>query len=596
MRASSPVSSNCAGAFLLAFLVMSGCYGTFGSDPDRDPGGDDDDSSGDDDDTGAAHDANLIELQCLAEASNVTTTLGTSQTVQLHAAGVFDDGFSGEVDQVIWSILDNFGGGISGSGLYTTPLNHGGLVVIEALHEASEISAQCVIEIVVEDVDNETEDPALENPLHGLSPTVDDGCGPILSYPLDGSILARDLAPPEFMWTVPGASNITVMTVTTDYANITVISADNSWTPDPAQWIVLTGSGSADNLTVRLVAGTWDIGTGAFSEPPCEATSQHQLGMSAFGALGSVYYWNPSSSGLWVVGIGGSLAQPWLDQDNTNWCIGCHASNLSNPDVMAFNYGGGNGWAGVVNVADPTNPVIGAENREGNFFALNPQGTRLVRSFHGVLYLDDIQTNVQVGTLPTSGYAVHPDWSPDGSAIVYSSCGNNQEDWQVWNCAIHQLPVLSDGSFGADQVLVPADADWNYYYPSYSPDSSWVAFNRHAGNSSSNQSYNNNGAEVMLVPSWGGAPTLLESASLPGQGNSWPRWGPTQGSYSWLAFSSRRPYGHQTNGNSQVWISAIDLNLAVQGVDPSFPPLWLPGQEVQGSNHTPVWVPRTPGP
>ena len=97
----------------------------------------------------------------------------------------------------------------------------------------------------------------------------------------------------------------------------------------------------------------------------------------------------------------------------------------------------------------------------------------------------------------------------------------------------------------------------------------------------------------MIVPTWGGSAIALSQASLPAQTNSWPRWGPGQGDYSWLAFSSRRPYGDITNGNSQVWISAIDLNLAVQGVDPSLPPLWLPGQGVDGSNHTPVWVPRS---
>ena len=42
-------------------------------------------------------------------------------------------------------------------------------------------------------------------------------------------------------------------------------------------------------------------------------------------------------------------------------------------------------------------------------------------------------------------------------------------------------------------------------------------------------------------------------------------------------------------------IGARQENLAVQGEDPSFAPLWLPGQDVAGSNHTPVWVPRSSG-
>ena len=579
---------------LFALVVLPGCFGVFSQDPDRRVGNDDD-SGSDDDDTAVSPQPALLEMQCISEASNVIVPLGESDSVQLHVSGVFEDGASGEVDDIAWSVLDNFGGSINSSGVYTTPVNHGGLAVIEAVHEESGLSSQCSIEVFVEGTDNETEDPGLDSPLHGVTPEQNDACAPVLSYPLDGSVLARDLAPPVFMWTVPGGSNITVLIVTSDYAEITVVSAGNSWLPDPSQWLALAGTGATEGLTVRLVSGTWDNGSGTFVEPPCEATGQASMGMSEFGAPGSVYYWNPSNAGLWVVGIGGTAAQPWLGESNTNWCIGCHSANLNNPDLMAYNYDGGNGWAGIVNVGDPLNPVLGAQIRAGNFFTLNPEGTRLVRSFHGVLYLDDIQNNVEIGALPTNGYATHPDWSPDGSAIVYSSCGGNNQDWNVWNCSIRQLEVLPDGSFGPDTVLVPADADWNYYYPSFSPDSSWVSFNRHAGNGSSNHSYNNSGAEVMLVAAWGGAPILLEQASLPGHCNSWPRWGPTQGAYSWLAFSSRRLYGHETSGNAQIWISAIDLNQAVQGEDPSFAPLWLPGQDVSGSNHTPVWVPRTPG-
>ncbi|MBJ94981.1 MAG: hypothetical protein CMP23_10995 [Rickettsiales bacterium] len=573
---------------------LAACYDQFGDDQNR-RRSDDDDSAATGDDDDSITQAPLIDLICIAEASNITITLGQSESVQLYASGTWADGSSGEVENVSWSVIDNFGGGITGGGLYTTPINHGGLVQLQADHEASGLSAQCAIEILAVGTDNTTSDPLLDAPLHGSSPIQDNNCAPWLAYPLDGSVLARDLAAPEFMWTLAGNGNVTVMIVSNQYAEITVVSTGNSWLPDAVQWYALTGPGASDTLKVRLIVGHWDNATGAFTEPPCEATAAVELGLNQFGTQSSVYYWNPSTSGLWVVGIGGTSAQPWLDASTTNWCVGCHSANLGNPDLMATNFGGGNGWAVVVNVNDPDSPVIPAQQREGNFMALNPEGTRLVRSFHGVLYLDDVVSNTPIGTLPTTGYATHPDWSPAGDALVYSSCGNSSQDWQVWNCAIHQLEVLPDGSFGADSVVVPADSDWNYYYPSYSPDSSWIAFNRHAGNSSNNLSYDNFGAELMLVPAWGGDPILLESASLPNASNSWPRWGPSQGDYSWLAFSSKRPYGHQTNGNAQVWISAVDLNLAVQGEDPSFAPLWLPGQDVGGSNHTPVWVPRSPG-
>jgi len=579
---------------LVVPLAVAGCYSYYGSPGDS--SSDDDDFLADDDDGSPPSPPSVTSLQCVAEMSNVTVLLGQPETVQLQAVAEFEDGTSGFLEVVDWSIVDDFGGSVTSSGLYTTPANHGGLVAVEALHQLSGLVAQCYIEVHLEATDNVTEDPALVDPLHGVSTTTDDSCAAVLSYPLDGAVLPTELAAPRFMWTVPGASNTSVLELTTQYVRVTVVTHETSWTPEGGQWFALTEPNSGEPLKVRIVTGTWDNGLSAFTDTPCEATSQVTLGVSPIGVLGNVYYWNPETEGLWTVGIGASQAVSWLGSDTGPYCVGCHSVNLHNPDRMAVNFGGGNRWAGVVDVNAPNNPVLPAETRHGNFFTLNPDGTRLVRSYHGVLYLDDIDNDVEIGILPTTGYASHPDWSPDGTRIVYSSCGSNNNDWNVWNCGIHHIDVLPNGSFGADSPLVPSDSDWNYYYPSFSPDSSWVSFNRHAGNDDDNNSNNNDGAEVMIVPVWGGAPILLAQASMPGRCNSWPRWGPGQGEYGWLSFSSRRPYGSVTNGNAQVWMSAIDFNLAVQGVDPSFPPIWLPGQDPAGSNHTPVWVPRYSAP
>ena len=63
----------------------------------------------------------------------------------------------------------------------------------------------------------------------------------------------------------------------------------------------------------------------------------------------------------------------------------------------------------------------------------------------------------------------------------------------------------------------------------------------------------------------------------------------------WLAFSSKRAYGNITDNQAQIWVAAVDLTIAGSGPDPSFPPVWLPGQDVGSSNHTPAWVPRYTG-
>ena len=78
---------------------------------------------------------------------------------------------------------------------------------------------------------------------------------------------------------------------------------------------------------------------------------------------------------------------------------------------MAKVYGGGNGWVTVSDVEQGIANVMPAEQRPDNFTALDPTGQWLVRSFEGALYLDDLDAGTQLGSLPTVGYATHPNWS-----------------------------------------------------------------------------------------------------------------------------------------------------------------------------------------
>ena len=91
-----------------------------------------------------------------------------------------------------------------------------------------------------------------------------------------------------------------------------------------------------------------------------------------------------------------------------------------------------------------------------------------------------------------------------------------------------------------------------------------------------------------------GTTTLLSDASGGSSlGNSYPRWGPSEGTVGWLAYSSRRPYGHTvTDGTAQIWVAAVDLVPDPLDPDPSFAPIWLAGQDPLVGNHTPIWVPR----
>ncbi|HEY4059831.1 MAG TPA: hypothetical protein VGM39_24620, partial [Kofleriaceae bacterium] len=90
-------------------------------------------------------------------------------------------------------------------------------------------------------------------------------------------------------------------------------------------------------------------------------------------------------------------------------------------------------------------------------------------------------------------------------------------------------------------------------------------------------------------------------------GITWSHWAPNSSSdYYWLVFASERDYGHITTiGTSpdackangvrqckQIWLAAIAKNKIGMG-DPSFAPMWLPGQEPLTNNISPFWTKPT---
>jgi len=571
-------------------LLLAACYGGVGPEGEQD----DDDSAVvvDDDDVGDDDDDEVVPLSmtCTPEQNPLTYAWEEPASVQLHLDVAWSDGSDGPpTGAVTWTVPPE-DGSVDSAGLYTAPSNHGGQVEVEAWYDGH--FASCALDLYVEiviDMTGEVGDSA-----DGIVPTEDDTCAPLVVYPLAGSMVPRSLAPPVFQWTEAPSGNAYVVSIVVGYATATVTTFETSWQPEEAVWFGLADSAADQTMTVDVAAGFWN---GAeFFAGLCQASTSLQLTIGDFGLEGTVYYWSPTISGLQRIEVGDDLAEPWLDTNNTGYCVGCHSGNLSNADRLATNYGGGNQWSVVVDTVDPGSPVLGPEVRRGNFMALDPSGTRMVRSYEGALYLDDLEAGVQLSTVPTSGYATHPDWSPDGFRIAYSTCSSaqNNHDWVAFGCGINVLQVLPGDQFGSTEVLIPPDPFYSYYYPAFSPDGYWLAFTRAPVEGSS---YDNPAAEVMLVSTTGGTATVLTNANGgPNSTNSYPRWSPSPGDTAWLAYSSRRPYGLVTEGVAQIWIAAIDLTVAGTGPDPSYPPIWMPGQDPAVGNHTPVWSPRYVGP
>jgi hypothetical protein len=249
-----------------------------------------------------------------------------------------------------------------------------------------------------------------------------------------------------------------------------------------------------------------------------------------------------------------------------------------------------------------------AENpsEKWNFAAYSPDGNRMVASSAGTLKVIDTSGGADNGKVlqvladGTPGhYASHPDWSADGSRIVYVDVGGPQNDTE-WVFTKGSLVVVSDmgmGVFGNAQTIVKSNGE-NNYYPSFSPDGKWVLFNR-----GSNSAYNDATAEAYVVSSDGAiGPIALGNANstLPSQTNSWPRWSPfvihePTGDLMYFTFSSTRDYGIEIVQNPmalqpQVWMAAFDPAKAMTNVDPSFSAFWMPYQDVKSHNHIAQWT------
>jgi hypothetical protein len=211
-----------------------------------------------------------------------------------------------------------------------------------------------------------------------------------------------------------------------------------------------------------------------------------------------------------------------------------------------------------------------------------------------------------------------PAWSHDGKTIVYVSTNAAKDGRLATGAAdLYAVPYNDRAGGAATPVQGASDPNTNEYYPSYSPDDKYVAFDRAPG---SETMYYNPHAEVFVVPAAGGTSVRLEAnvppactgAASPGVTNSWAKWSPqvttcSGKTYYWIIFSSSRGGAlfNQANLKSggQVPTSQLYLTALVDdgtGKLTTYPALdiWNQPTNYKGplsfngnsqSNHTPTW-------
>jgi WD40 repeat protein len=194
--------------------------------------------------------------------------------------------------------------------------------------------------------------------------------------------------------------------------------------------------------------------------------------------------------------------------------------------------------------------------------------------------------------------AVTPDWSHDGATIAYTSTDSTKDGHvgdNAQNVDIYTVPYNAGAGGTATPVAGASEPGVAEYYPDFSADDRYIAFNR--VQNGTGQIYYKREGEIYVVPATGGTairlaandPVACTNEASPGVTNSWPKWSPTvrvgpEGSpsagnkYYFLLFSSTRQSPFQLQGNGSAPASQLYLATMVEHPDGSiqtYPAMYL---------------------
>ena len=179
----------------------------------------------------------------------------------------------------------------------------------------------------------------------------------------------------------------------------------------------------------------------------------------------------------------------------------------------------------------------------------------------------------------TSGVAA-PAWAHGGDTIVYvSTKASKSGRLDVGTADLWSVPYAGGMGGAASPVKGASDPAWNEYYPSFSPDDQFIAFNQ---SPTADNMYYDPKAQVYVVPAAGGTavrlaaddPPACTGVVSPGINNSWPKWSPeypkcSGKTYYWMIFSSSRnqvPFGPKANvqneNTSHLYLTSLVVDAA----------------------------------
>ncbi len=582
---------------LVGFVACSGSSKqSNGSGDNGNTGGADGSAASRGDGDGSSADAPSALRIEPAEVLIVDDGVAPGETASVHVLATFQGKDVDVTDKVSWNIEPaNL---VMASAGTLTSQSHGGEGTLTATLSGVEATASVAVRLQAR-VSNANA-PAGAAELFPEDASADDVTSadkPLLVYPSDETMFPRNLERVTYQWRAGTAFDLFELRFESKVASIRYYTTDKTWLPAPDVWRWLADSHAGSSLTLTIRALTKASPTKIYASKPVT------LYFSASEVLGALYYWSTGAQGVMRATLSSPIATKFFTDPSgpDKTCVSCHTVSR-NGKRLAGGYGGE--VLRQVSIPDRTLQIPSAAAEKGpayGFGTYNPSASRLLYSNKGKLTLLDADTGAKLSdlTLPVGAFASHPDWSPDGKyvAVSFQAAGKVPGNKQVLGTSLARIPVLANDTFGAPDVLVKSTgASDTLYFPSYSPDSRYIAFVRGTGDSK------DNGTSVLwLVPGQGGTPLALTRLNervrhedgITNVGNSMPTWAPSSSpELFWLAFSSIRNYGDVLVGTQrdQLWGAAINPALITQGKDPSYPGFWMPFQQLDEGNHRAFWA------
>ncbi len=432
----------------------------------------------------------------------------------------------------------------------------------------------------------------------------DSALAPTVVYPPAGVIVPRNLGDFETHWTDSHGNDVFEISLHTEFSDVRVYVPGGNGNPaagPKASWAAFAAKEWLDAVGHEIAISYQVRGASTANPGPVGGLPPRIVQLTNEQMEGGLYYWAATSSAGGAYGIfrhdmtkPGQPAEEYMTTNQTSGrCVACHVLSRDGTK-LAVTYDGGNGAATLVDVG--TKAAQGGSNA-WNFGTFSPDGLEILTAEKGAIKVRSYANQAVVATMPSTGWATHPDLSVDGKKLLYVKPTTPGTDWSFSGGNIAWRTYdSSTHTFGAEVSLVTGGGD--NYYPSWSPDGEWVLFNRSPSNANA---YNATDATLWVVKADGSQPPVQLTVANDGSAltNSWGRWAPFEQTYTttgerlyWITVSSKRNFGTRlvNVGRPQLWMTPFFPNRAATGADPSAPAFWLPFQNIISNNHIAQWT------